>query len=171
MNLETRPTCFILTKQDTSATKLSFVLYFSDYYLNIRIGYGTGGVSWEDHTFGTLMVTGRWYHFAATFDDSTKAYLLRIWDDTASALLGTDLTGTATNNIYVGDGTMYIGARNGANQTYDGLLDELVYFNDILSTAEIDAIRAGTYVGGASSVLPLISVGMGNIGQMDNMRG
>ena len=50
----------------------------------------------------------------------------------------------STNNINVEDADLYIGSLEGGN-IFDGLMDEMVVFDDILSTSEIDDIRQGNY--------------------------
>lgn len=110
-----------------------------------RLGYN-GGASQEDKLFSTTFVTARWYHVGFTYQDSDKSYKMRIWDDTAGALLGgAEVTGNTTNNINVEDGVVDIASYNDASSFLDGLLDELVIFNDVLTSDEIDEIRAGTY--------------------------
>ncbi len=111
------------------------------------LGIGTGAsVEWLKFA-GAEVVAARWYHFGVTFQNSDKSYRIRIWDDTAGALLGgAEQTGTTANNIYVGTGTLYLGIHNDASTgLYDGLMDEIVVFNDILTAAEIDKIRQGTF--------------------------
>jgi hypothetical protein len=111
------------------------------------IGYN-GGASWEALDHGTAMSSGRWYHIGFTYQDSDRAYRMRIWDDTASALLGGgEVTGNYTNNINVEDAPLYIGGP-ATGFGIVGEMDEMVVFNDILSAEEIDQIRGGSYGSG-----------------------
>jgi len=108
----------------------------------------------ETITYGTALSTGTWYHIAFTYNNTTKAYLLRVWDDTAGDYLDTDLSGSftsATTTFSTAD--FCIGSRSGY-RFWDGLIDEAVVFNDILSTTEIDQIRAGTYGAAGATVKP-----------------
>jgi hypothetical protein len=107
------------------------------------IGTG-GGTSWEIVTHASNTVDGQWYHVCCTFKDSDKSYRIRIWDDNAGTILGVDKAGTATNNINVEDATVRI-AHTWAGNNYDGRIDEMVVFDDILAVEEIDQIRLGTY--------------------------
>lgn len=113
--------------------------------IRLNIGY-SGGTSHETYTHGSTLTTGRWYHVGVTYDFTSKDYLIRIWDDTAGSIVGTDLDSTGTNSISITSSTLAIGARESAGDNYhDGLLDEIVVFKDILSPDEIDKIRQGIY--------------------------
>lgn len=119
----------------------------------IVIGYNSG-LSAEIITHASTLVTGRFYHFGVWFDDTDKGYGIRIWDDTAQEIVGTDKTGTATNNIYVSSTVeLTIGSRAAGSQPYDGLMDEVVVFDAISAdpTAKIDEIRAGTFGAGGTT--------------------
>jgi len=110
----------------------------------------TGATS-EEVVFGTVFGTGKWYHCGVTFNNSDLSVRLRIWDDNASALLAADATGTLSTALTLGTAPFSIG---GGDSSYtDGLLDEVAVFKDVLSVAEIDQIRAGTY-GAAPSFKP-----------------
>jgi hypothetical protein len=115
--------------------------------LQMFIGYNSGNLP-EQLIHDSTLQRGRWYHVGVTFNNVSKAYRIRIWDATANAIVGTDLTGTAAHNVVIDAGEVRIGHSAG-RITYlynlDGMLDEFVVFNDILTTAEIDKIRQGTY--------------------------
>lgn len=118
---------------------------------SMSLGVYAGG--WEYYTFATALTTARWYHIAFTYQNSDKTYRIRIWDDTAGALLGADKAGTGTKNVPVTANNLSVGAGiSDGTQAFDGKLDEVVIFNDVLTVEEIDAIRGGTY--GASAVKP-----------------
>jgi len=92
------------------------------------------------------VTTGKWYHVVMTYKDSDRSYRINVWDaDTAT--LVTNKTGTTTNTLSVTDAGVGVGARCDAAQPhyFDGLLDEMVVFNDVLTEPEIAQIRAGTY--------------------------
>jgi hypothetical protein len=111
---------------------------------NFYLRFGTYSPTWTYVNHGSALATGRWYHVGVTYNNTSKAYTVRIWDATAGAILGSDLSGTMTNAItYTGGGGLTLGSAD--TNTLDGLLDEVVVFDDILSSSEIDAIRAGTY--------------------------
>ena len=118
----------------------------------MHIGYD-GGSSLEVLTHASEISTGIWYHVGMTFDNADKSYRIRVWDDNAGSILGSDLTGTATNNMNISAQILHIGAYQQTNNFLDGLLDELVVFKDILSADEIDGIRGGAF--GSGTVLGL----------------
>lgn len=118
--------------------------------IDLLLGYNSGN-SVETISHASALSTGRWYHVGVAVDGATGNYRIRIWDDTAGAILGTDKTGTAANALYLNTRVFAIGSRAGS-PWLDGLLDEVAVFNDVLSATEIDAIRAGTYAAGSTPV-------------------
>jgi len=84
-----------------------------------------------------------WYHVAVSHDASNGGIRIRIWDDTAQAILGTDRTDTFAYTLNVGDADFCIGKL--ITYYVDGNLDEVVVFNRVLSTDVIDLIRQGKY--------------------------
>lgn len=110
------------------------------------IGYNSGNSEEVVVSSGTPQL-GRWYHLAFTFNNSTRAWQFVVWDDTASSKI-VNTSGTATNNMNVDDALHMIGVgryTTGFDDYWDGKIDELVVFKNILSTSEIDQIRAGTF--------------------------
>ncbi len=82
----------------------------------------------------------------ATFDDATHTGTISVWDDIAGAILGSDAKKTNFSAMNVDDAMFVIGGVDGLwYQTTNGLMDEVVIFNDVLTTTEIAKIRAGTY--------------------------
>jgi hypothetical protein len=70
---------------------------------------------------------------------------LRVWDSVTQTV--TNYTATSLGKIHLGTGPFKIGKATSDTEAFDGLLDEVVIFNRILSDIEIDAIRSGTYDG------------------------
>ncbi|MCJ7546801.1 MAG: LamG domain-containing protein [Deltaproteobacteria bacterium] len=114
-----------------------------DTYIEFWLG---NGLAWTIYQHASALAINTWYHVGVTYQDSDQAYRIRIWDDTAGAILGVDKTGNGLN-AWIGDGDLSITSA-GAMTSLTALVDEIVVFNDILTVAEIDAIRAGTYGGG-----------------------
>jgi hypothetical protein len=111
----------------------------------LGLGIGTsGGSSWETSYHDSGLAAGVWYHVGVTYDDSTRAYRIRIWNNSTQSILGTDKTGQFNSNINVSDAYCIVAYD-------DGLMDELAVFNDCLTTTEIDAIRQGTYLSSGGS--------------------
>jgi len=143
----------IFSKDDTALSKRSLQIYLNPTYYGsqpatfvIRMGYNSGGSSEVIYEDGVYQAA-RWYHFGFTLKDSDKSWKFVVWDDTASSKI-VDASGTATNNINIEDAALRVGATGGSGfsaDRFDGLIDELVVFKDVLTAGEIDQIRAGTY--------------------------
>ena len=111
--------------------------------------------AWQGHTNGTaaqaitlftVNPVGIWMHLGFTYRDDTKAWTARLYNDNTG--LPDSNGGTATNNINVEDANVGVGCSynsGSAEYFFDGLLDEVVVFKDILSEAEIDDIRNQAY--------------------------
>jgi hypothetical protein len=96
--------------------------------------------------FGTACRAGVWYHVGVTFNDATHTGTIRVWDDTAGAPLGTDATKTNFDALPLTRDAVVIGSVDQVwFQSLDGLMDEVVVFNDILTSAEVAKVRAQTY--------------------------
>ena len=133
-------------------TKTSLTIYIEGgsgmggkYYVFMRKGYNNG-LSFEQTWLTTMTIsTGQWYHLVVTYDDTTKAYRMRVYDQEAD--VASERTGSFANSIAVTKADIRIGASPVlAELNYlDGLMDECVIFNDVLTAAEIDKVRLGTY--------------------------
>ena len=125
--------------------------------IRLSIGYNSGE-SATSIEFATKCVAGIWYHVAATYTASNNAMKLRIWDDNASALLDANQTGTADGNMTPDTGYVEIATWLGNPGAYcfDGQFDEVVVMaGEALSDADIDKVRAGTYVSEAAGGVPI----------------
>jgi len=89
---------------------------------------------------GIELVADRWYHIGFTYNGADDVMTMRVWDDTAQAIHGT-WTDTAT--APPGDSSVdwNIGGDSSDANYY---IDEVAFFNDVLTGDEIDEIRAGT---------------------------
>lgn len=114
-----------------------------------NIGLRIRDPGFTDHNYfhATAVVINRWYHLGVTYQDSDKAYRIRIWDDTAGAIHGVDLVGIG-HNIIINNLNFQI-----CEPTPQDLVhktDEVVIFDRVLSVADIDAIRSGSYGAGGA---------------------
>ena len=106
----------------------------------------SNGTAIDLKAHGTAMATGKWYHVGVVHDGVNKTIRVRIWDDDAGAMLGADLDTTFASTTHVDESPLEIGGRNpGTTNHYDGELDEMVVFKDLLTDDEIDDIRRGIY--------------------------
>lgn len=129
------------------SSQRSFVIWYdasNKLYINF---YDISNIERDTDLFDTgFTVDGaHWYHVAVTINGTTGAYRIRIHDYTGDAQLDSDKTGTLNgfvDPIQVSTADFVLGSP-GTN--WEGNLDEVVIFNDILSVAEIDQIRDSTY--------------------------
>jgi len=84
-----------------------------------------------------------WYHIALTLEEvnGKTNYRLRVYDDTAGALLDDDKTGTWDYILNLGTSDFMIGGRGEASSMYDGIIDDFAVYDRALSVDEIDFIR------------------------------
>jgi len=113
--------------------------------------YRDGTDIFDSYNFGTNLIcdASHWYHIALVLEEvnGKTNYRMRIYDATASQLLAADKTGTWDYILNVGTADFQIAGRD-ETVCYDGLMDEYVVFNDVLTVDQIDAIRNGngTYI-------------------------
>jgi uncharacterized membrane protein len=95
---------------------------------------------------GSPLRAGGWYHIAVTFDNASHTGTISVWDDTAQVILGTDVKKTNFPAMVNTADAFVIGSVDQVwYASMDGLMDEVVVFNDILAPSDIAKIRAGTY--------------------------
>ena len=147
-----------LASDDPIAVKASSLRQFklvvtSSGTVVLGIGH-TGGASWEEITKNDVTLEeDTWYYICATFNDSTKAYRIAV-RDVYGDVLGTDKTGTSTNNIYIptsDTGNKWWFGKLASDYHY-GYLDELLVCKDVLSADEITAIAKQSYTSGTDAV-------------------
>jgi hypothetical protein len=138
-------TQYILCKTGAAGSRQMIIMVDSTNKVNLLVS--VDGTAWAYYIHASALAANTWYHIAVTHNDADHAYRIRIWDDTAGAILGVDKTGN-TVHPFLSAATFYLGYSS-TILTLGGNEDEVVAFNDVLSVAEIDAIRAGTYGGGA----------------------
>lgn len=114
----------------------------------ISIGYSGGSMVESFMDANTALVPFTWYHIGATYDGTTKAWRIRVWKETGPTL--TESHGTGAQTMNVESSYFSIFGRQDGTSCLNGYLDEVVVFNDVLTAAEIDQIRQGTYSGTAS---------------------
>jgi hypothetical protein len=136
---------YVIAKFDTNGRR-SFAILRDYAWLRLYCGYNNGD-SYETIDTGYQINNGEWYHVGVSVDGVNKTAYIRIFRASNSTV--TEYYKTFTNQLHVEDADFTIGARHDGNPSYcyDGLLDEVVIFNDLITAIEIDAIRSGTYNG------------------------
>lgn len=115
----------------------------------MSLGYNSGASEETIGPHGTTLTSDgtTWYHVTGSYRDSDKAYALRVRSGTDCSVIGTDVTGTTTNNINVEDGSMGIGATLWSSWVYlyDGLIDDMAIFNTLLTADQATLVCKGLY--------------------------
>ncbi len=134
----------LVTKNKLGKQSFAAVVYNSAGMTCFVMRTGRSGTnSYEGHVLSSLRVaSGKWYHVGMTYQDSDRAFRIRVWDDSAQQVYET--TGTGTGTINVKDADFELGRTLAANY-WNGYIDEVAVFDDVLTADEIDQIRQGTY--------------------------
>lgn len=135
----------IISKYFYSAGNRTFSVSLRNTVIRFLIGYNAGANS-TAIDFNTGMVAGRWYHVAVTYNHTNNAMIIRIWDDNAGDFLDANKVGAAGGDMSPTAADLEVGRWDGGGNEFDGLIDELAFFKDVLTDDEIDRIRAGTYL-------------------------
>ncbi len=132
----------VWSKFDSGRSSFQFAVdtYGADVQLYLLQG-SNDGLLFQVNRPGITLNPLKWYHIGFTYNDVTRSYLVRVWDAEANVLVGTK-TGSFSRHISLTEAPWQIGKGNWNNY---GWMDEMVVFNDILTNAEIDKIRQGTY--------------------------
>ena len=140
---------YIITKYNSTANKRSLAILRTGGNLVIYWGH-TNGTAGEVWTVCALSSSTS-YHIGLSFDGVAKTASVRVYTGGTA----TTYTNTFTNELSVSDESFVVGNRGQLDNTYcyNGYLDEIVVANDVLSVAEFDQIRAGTFGTAVSLVI------------------
>ena len=147
----------IFSKHNTVVDKRCFLISLVDAanaYIRLNFGH-TGGTASQAINIYTGIVSGQWYHLGVTVSavGAGGAWTGLLWDPIAGGGTETALAGAAiTNALNIENADLQIGIYAGATGQFDGNLDEIVVFKDILLEAEIRAIRQGTFPSGSENI-------------------
>ena len=138
---------WLLAVYDFTGNKQSWSVYIdASGNVNFGIGYN-GGASFESYAnTGVALGDTKWYHIGTSYNGTTGAVIIRVWDDTGSTVYNATTTFSETMNIEdAGFALFGYTTQSNSGHGYEGYMDEVVVFNDVLTTDEIDQIRLGTY--------------------------
>jgi large repetitive protein len=141
-------TSYLMSKYTPPGSKMSWgigVLYEGS--VIFRIGYSSGGgTEFRTALSPNKIAAGKWYHIGFTYNDATKTCYFRVYDKAADSVIINEAT-TFNYNISMTTAAFVLGGTEypDAGYSVDGLMDEVLVFNDLLTTAEIDKIRQNTY--------------------------
>jgi len=143
---ESMPSLAYLVSKYNTASERSFAVKFAATTGYVGVNHGhTSGTAYEYVDFTTGCSVGTEYGVAYSYNDSTKAYRLSVYDYTAGDYLASDVTGNWTNNISITEADFVIGNRDGGASYFDGIIDEVVVVAEVLTTAKIAEYFAETY--------------------------
>ena len=111
--------------------KFSLLIFVSNVggLISIRLSIATDGDTYVHYYHASVLSIDTWYHVAVTYQVSDGAYRIRIFDNTAEAVLGVDKTGLA-GTINASTGKFYIGSPT-TLVNIGGKLDELIVFDKV----------------------------------------
>lgn len=92
------------------------------------------------NTVPDSVVVGEWVHVAATYDSRSLSYNPLIYIDGESRAVRTQVAPTGTQSV--NGGVAYVGDRDDAERTWDGLIDEVRIYGRILSSKEIAIVSS-----------------------------
>jgi hypothetical protein len=134
--------CVIAGKKDWTNSKVSLSLCIRDNG-KIFVSWGYKAGQYERYLDGPTLVASHNYHATVVADGVIKTCHLRVFDETANTV--TNYNTTFAESLYITDAAWAIGGSYEGSDPYNGLVDEVVVFNRLLSDDEIDAIRTATF--------------------------
>ena len=124
--------------------KFFAVLAGSGNNLLLYWGYSSGSSLYSFDT-GIQLLTGAWWHIAIRVDGINKVLNVRAWKYADSSLETYSITPGSVMSIAATELRIGGTIQSDTAYSFDGLIDEVVVFNDLLSDVEIDKIRNGTF--------------------------
>jgi len=134
----------VVSKYTTADNKRCFAIGVTADKWKLLLGYNSGATSESIYESTAAASANVWYHYGFTFNQTTKAWTFRVWNDTTQAVV-LNVSGTTTNNMSMTTAPFYIG-KYAALDALPGREDETAFFSDILTSDEIDDIRTNTYL-------------------------
>ncbi len=141
----------LISKYLIATDARSWRLYLGNFGVStgiLSVGLGTGnGGTFDTYSFEAedqRLTVNHWYHVAFTYRDADRRYQVRVWNATTGTLVF-DVVGTASYPLAVTNAPITLGTLPLESRYFDGWMDEVVVFKDVLTTAEIDRIRQGAY--------------------------
>lgn len=121
---------YIVSRGITTSNRRSYaVLTLSSNVLRFSVSAGS---TWSYVDHGTTLSTSSWYFFYAIHDDG--ANILKV----GLGSVGTEATTFFSGTLYAGSNDNGIGAwGNNGTAVFDGRIDQLAFFNDILTPTEL----------------------------------
>ncbi len=133
--------------KDNETNKRSFKLVTVEGELQLIWGYSGLGVAALTINTGLTLTTDQWYHIGVVINGPDSSAHIRVWNDTTQAIVSNYIAASLDADIATNDSPITIGANYLGNDCLDGIMDELVIFNEERKSNEFDAIRQQVYTG------------------------
>ncbi|WP_054031251.1 LamG domain-containing protein [Desulfatitalea tepidiphila] len=145
---------YLVAKYDPTNNKRSFAITLqANGLIGINIGYNSGA-AYEGKEATPVLAADTWYHIGVVFNGAAETCKVRIRPAGGSAT--EDLLEFA-ESISITDAALRLGARSDNANYFNGFLDEVLVFDDELTSAEIDQIAEQTFFT-VSSDIDLVGV-------------
>ncbi len=108
--------------------------WFGTWQDELVFGFWSGGTWYEVFTSGLSLDTDQWYQAAVSFDDASDQVLLYI--NGAQVFAGSIVVSPPVNS-----GAVTIG-RSAAGEYWDGLLDDIRIYDEVLTSTDIEELAA-----------------------------
>ena len=152
--------------KDAGGTTFSWVGWvYIDFNANSQYVFGKMDTSWPQTAFyfktgtdtwaflsgssapdtGISATDGAWHHVGVTHDSAINQLTIRVYDEDGDTVESYQTTLTGGGIVVADTKTWMVGD---PDAHADWRLDEVAVFDDVLTPAEIDQIRQGTYTGG-----------------------
>jgi hypothetical protein len=137
----------LVTRYDTGGNKRTYGLHVVG--ANVQLFIGQGATT-DTNLLFTGLSTGVWYWLCVQYRDSDKYIYARLWDDTAKTMK--EIWRTGANNIVLSDtpfgiGGSYTSGSMNTSTGFDGLIDQVAIFKDLISGEDMNQILADGYSG------------------------
>jgi hypothetical protein len=150
-------TQMLIAKQRNASPYNGYNLYLSSNRIRFTLGTLSGSAYIQGQTglIGTI-TDGKWHHLALTYDGSQDISGFNLYYDNANITIITLSNNTPTD--VSSSAEFMLGARGTTSSygvLYDGILDEVAYFNSELSASDISTIYGTGTPSDLSSLSPI----------------
>lgn len=148
------PINYVFKKGGSGAGGRCFALYYGNGGQTLSFFQSHDATNREYFDSGQAQTAGQWYHYGIVYDKTAKTIWLRMYGATEDSVLVAWKTTTFTNTIAITTGNFGIMEEGISGYYMKGNVDEMQWYDDLLTADEIDAIRGGTYMSSGINLLP-----------------
>ena len=130
-----------LVSQFTHATSDQWAIVISSSKINLYWGYNNGAL-FRAYVLDKAMANGNWYFVKAVFDDPNNLCSAMIYSVLDSST--TTVVAAPADDMIIEGAPFRVGCRNSSGYM-DGLMDNLCVFSRVLSDADANDVRDGTF--------------------------